>query len=186
MANPRSPFGAYIRETAHTPGERAAAAAAAEQAPRITPRDLAIPALLTTLLKPVPGYEWTEDRGVYHIQPMALGTSPDEPINRPVDHLDVQLTDLNHAERVLVGLITGRPAGPGPPNIVHPLGGPMRLVLDHGTVGDVLDVLLRTVQAQSWTLVSSTDGLRRSITLRLCAPPGRNCGSESTQDPGPR
>lgn len=196
MADLRLRFGAYIRETAHTPGERAAAAAAAEQAPRITLQDLRISDLLTKLLQQVPGYAWTEDRSVYHIQPLALGTSPDEPINRPVDRLDVQLTDLGHAARVAVGLMTGRPAGPGevpgwfttsgPPNVVHPLGGPMHLVLDHGTVRDALDAILRTGQAQSWTLVSSSDGLHRSITLRLCAPLGRNCGSESTQDPGPR
>ena len=174
------PFGAYFHQVARTPGERAEDRAAAAQAPLINPTALLVPDLLNTLLKPVPGYRWSETRGVYHILPATLTDSPDELVNRPVDHLDIQIAGLPDAMEVITQILTGRPIQRRPPSSsAVQLGSPMRFTLEHGTVRDALDLLLRTGEADSWTLTSFAGAGEQlsEVGVQLCLR-GRACTSE--------
>ena len=193
MASVPMPFGAYLRDVSHTPGEQRAALAAEAQAPPFAATGEAAPQILVRLLENFRDLEWRLDGAVYHIQPVDP-IDPDEIINRKVAAFDFRVPDLGQAARYMIDVIVGprardgivstarRPtftggtfSGPVQPPPPPPNTGPIHLVFGGGTLRDALDAVTRTHNTPSWILLVTDTGQGHSVNLTLCSTGGSDC-----------
>jgi hypothetical protein len=201
MASVPMPFGAYLRDVTHTPGEQRAALAAEAQAPPFAATNEPAPQILSKLLEHVPGLGWSLDGAVYHIQPVGA-IDRDDIINRKIEPFDYRVPDLRQAATYMIDVIVGRsastprttggsftvemfsapgfsrPAQPPPP----PNTGPIHIVFGGGTVRDALDAVTRTHNAPSWILWVIDTGQGHSVSLTLCSADGTGCQLSSAFD----
>jgi len=180
MAPIETPFGAYLLDTAHTPGERRAAFLAQAQAPTFSTGRQSGPDVLARLLGGLPDYRWSLESGVYHIQP-AGSIEPDAVMNRKLGSFEMRVLNLQQAAGLLVDLIVGhqsaRPASAQAANT-----GPVHLAFPGGTVRDALDAVTRTHHAPSWILTITDNGWDHFVALFLCPPDGSRCVSAGATD----
>jgi hypothetical protein len=180
MAPVETPFGAYLLDTAHTPGERRAAFLAQAQAPTFSTVGQSGPDVLARLLGGLPDYRWSLESGVYHVQP-AGPIEPDAVINRRLGSFEIRVLDLQHAAGLLVDLIVGRQSAR--PWLAQAANtGPVHLAFPGGAARDALDAVTRTHDAPSWILTVTDNGGSHFVALFLCQPDGSRCASASAID----
>ena len=107
MASAPMPFGAYLRDVMHTPGEQRAALAGEAQEPPYAATGEAAPQILTRLLEKFQDLEWRMDSGVYHITPVGP-LDPDDIINRKIAPIDYRVSDLRQAATYMIDAIVTR------------------------------------------------------------------------------
>ena len=143
---------------------------------------LSIEAALDKIVGFLPAYAWTKDAGVYHVRPKTFRDAPDVALNRPVDRLEASLANVDEAlaavHRLLDPSYTFRGSQASPPDRLKAfLDKPMTLALQHVTVRDVLDEIVRQNGDASWeaTYADATGAYPR-LTLDLVGFDGWSVG----------
>jgi hypothetical protein len=154
----RLPIGTVVISPPQTMAERNADMAARASTTRYNVAGLSPADALTRILETMPDYAWHDDHGTYHVAPRALTASV---LDRPVDHVDRDIHNINEAAALVLSLVDGkplniRPLSPNMPERARALEErPFHVTVDQGTVRDVLDAIARQHGALFWFVVLS-------------------------------
>ena len=166
----RVPIGAVVIQPGQTRAEMQADADARTNGVHYDLTGLSVSLGLDKILETMPAYTWRNDGGVYHVVPRQLSTSV---LDRPVEHLDAQLASVDEALALVLSLVDRQsPAKRTPPNrppqIQALTNRPMHVVVDNGTIRDVLDELAHRHGALAWlATLSDPSGATGRILITL-------------------
>ena len=101
-------------------------------------------------------YEWSSDRGVYHVRPQRFRNNRDVALNRALPRVDETFANVNDAlHQVVRFFVPSFPAHASAPRTPPPavrafMEKPVRVSMSGPTVREVLDEIVRQLDGASW------------------------------------